>query len=88
MKPQNADLLYTLRLYWDHSLIWRGVIALGVLYGLWTFAIVVVETLRENFKRPIPKFVSNQLVCCWATCFFLIAAVLIIQRQVEPIPLR
>jgi hypothetical protein len=85
MKPQHSDLFYQLRLYWDHSLTMRAVIAGVILYGLLTLAIVAVETLRENFGKPIPKAVSYQLVGCWGACFFVVAGVLLVARMVEPL---
>lgn len=85
MRPQHSDVLYALRLYWDNSLVMRTVLAGAALYGLLTLSIVAVETARESFGRPIPRWVSHQLVGCWAACFFLVAGALLVARMIEPL---
>ena len=88
MQPSNPDSFYLLRLYWDHSLVMRGVIFGVAGYGIWTLLIVIVEAARETFKRPIPRSISHQLVACWAATFFIVAGVLLASKMLEPLPMR
>lgn len=88
MHPSNPDPLYVVRLYWDNSLVMRAVIFGVVAYAVWTLAIVLAEAARETFKRPVPKYVSHQLVACWAATFFWVAALLLTARVLEPLPLH
>lgn len=88
MPPSNPDALYLLRLYWDNSLVMRGVIFGVAGYAFWTVLIVIAEVARENFKRPVPRFISHQLVACWAATFFWVAALLLASRILEPLPVR
>ena len=88
MQPSNPDAFYLLRLYWDNSLVMRAVIYGVASYAVWTVLIVIVEAARETFKRRVPKFVSHQLVACWAATFLWVAALLLTARILEPLPLR
>lgn len=88
MQPSNGDAFYILRLYWDNSLVMRAVIYGALGYAVWTALIVICEAARETFKRNLPKYLSHQLVACWAATFFWVAAMLLTARVLEPLPLH